>query len=130
MGISDSGTPEPSHQPDSSSVNEESEDGGADPDDPCAQEAPAAKRQRPPDPPPVTPPATPRMRGQGESLAALSGQRREQEACTNGLLFCSGLFCPPFDLRGGPPGVFCELNTAGWGGLLVSLGVQTGQYPV
>ena len=64
-GISDSGAPEPSRQPNSISANEEGEDGGVDPDDPCAQEAPAAKRQRPPDPPLCNPSRYPQDEGAG-----------------------------------------------------------------
>ena len=65
VGISDSGTPEPSRQRNNSGGSGEGEDGGVDPDDPCAQEAPAAKRQRPPDPPRRNPSRYPQNEGTG-----------------------------------------------------------------
>ena len=62
VGTNGSGTPEPP-QPDNTGNSREEEDGGVDPDDPCAQEAPAAKRQRPPDPPPPNPTPNPQREG-------------------------------------------------------------------
>ena len=66
VGTSSADAQGPTHQLGSINGGGEDEDGENDPDDPCAQEAPAAERQRPPTPPHATPPAIPRVRGRGE----------------------------------------------------------------
>ena len=69
MGINSSGTSESSRQLDNTGGGGEGEDGGVDPDDPCAQESHAAKRQRPPDPPPRNPSCYPQNEGAGGILS-------------------------------------------------------------
>ena len=69
VGSSGSGSPENSRQPDNTSNNGEEGDGGVDPDDPCAQEAPAANRQRPQDSSPRNPSRYPQNEGAGGILS-------------------------------------------------------------